>query len=117
MPDDGGRLRKPADLIAERLADGLGDTMTGEVHRDLTGHATYWVNADKGGIDWTAAACPPCEYVSVIPSIPRKQVTWWTCPKCRRRYRLEPPIPVLSAAQRPVTRKLDSILPPGQRPH
>jgi hypothetical protein len=102
MPDDGGRLRKPADLIAERLADGgLGETMTGETHRDLTGQATYWVNADQAGIDWTAVACPPCHHVTLLPSIPRKPVLYWSCPQGHR-YRLEPPIAVLAAGLRPV---------------
>lgn len=113
MADDGGRLRKAADLITEKLEDGaLGPELQGETHRDLTGNAVYWINADQGGIDWTAAACPPCRHIGLIPSIPRRPVGRWTCPQCQRVYRLEPPIPVLMAAQRPTGRRLDDHLPP-----
>jgi hypothetical protein len=97
---DGGRLRSPADLIAEKL-ESLELPELGEQHLDLTGRAAYFIARDPGGTNWTAAACQRCWYVGLRPAIPRKQIAFWECP-AGHRYRLEPPLAVLAAGQRPI---------------
>jgi hypothetical protein len=99
MADDGGRLRRPGDLIADLVAPLGLDGMAR--HVDLAGQAVYFLAGDDAGTDWTFVACVRCRYVGSMMALPRKPVLFWRC-SSGHTIRLEPPIPVLVAAMRPI---------------
>jgi DNA-directed RNA polymerase subunit RPC12/RpoP len=64
----------------------------------------------------TAILCPYCEFVTLVPSLPRLlELTHW-CPACAKRVLLRPPSDVLAAAppSSPLIRD-PAPRPPGYR--
>lgn len=77
--------------------DAAGGDLGGEIIHDLAGPAVYRLEPTA----LTIAACSACQYVGLIPSIPRKPRLVWTCSSCRRGYALEPPARVWVEGSRP----------------
>lgn len=91
MPDK--PTRRAIDAALDAVPGGLG----GEVIRDAIGPAVYRLEPSPMSV----VACAACQYVSLIPSVPRVPELIWSCPRCGRAWELQPPARVWVAGSAP----------------
>lgn len=86
--------------LLERALGELGD---GKRYPDRIGPAMYQVEPSWA----TAILCAACQYVAIVPRLPRRHLFTHECTSCGARITLAPPAEVMDAAPP------SSVLPSG----